>query len=70
MIKPKFSPFVIFIATLLLTSFSYGQRDLAHMREINPQMPEPMEINEERVIANGILRIEGKHVVLYTDLRE
>ena len=68
--KLNFTPFLIFIAVLLLASVVYGQRDLAHMREINPQMPAPMEIDEERVIANGILRIEGKHVVLYTDLRE
>ena len=70
MIKPNIFRFLIFIVILVPASFSYGQRDLARMRQINPQMPPPMEIDEERVAANGIRKIEGKHLALYTDLRE
>ena len=70
MIKPNIFRFLIFIVILVPASFGYGQRDLARMRQINPQMPAPMEIDEERVAANGIRRIEGKNLVLYTDLRE
>lgn len=33
-------------------------------------MHPPMEIDQERVLANGIRRLEGKHIVLYTDVRE
>ena len=69
MFKRDFSLFLI-IAVLFPAVLCSGQQDLVHMRELNPQMPEPMKIDEERVAANGILRIEGKHVVLYTDLRE
>ncbi len=40
------------------------------MRAINPDQPAPMPINEERVAAAGIRRIESKHLTLYTDVRD
>jgi hypothetical protein len=52
------------------TSESFGQRDLDVMRRMNSMMPAPMEIDEERVIANGIRRLESKHVIIYTDIRD
>ena len=44
--------------------------DTAAMTRINPSYDRPMQIDEERVAAAGIRRISGKHLVLYTDLRD
>jgi hypothetical protein len=39
------------------------------MRSINPRQPAAMSINEERVAANGIRKIKGNYLTLYTDVR-
>ncbi len=44
-------------------------RDLDAMRSINPRMPAPMKIDLERVRAAGISRHSGRHIDLYTDIR-
>lgn len=64
---------VLFLIVLMTvcgswTTSAYGQDD--PMSAINPDMPARLKINEERVKASGIRRLEGKHIVLYTDLRE
>ncbi len=44
--------------------------DADAMARINPRYDRPMPIDEQRVAAAGIRRVSGKHLVLYTDLRE
>ncbi len=44
--------------------------DQSRMRQLNPAMPLPLEIDQDRVAAAGIQRIEGKHIDLYTDVRD
>jgi hypothetical protein len=43
---------------------------LERMMQLNPQMPEPITIDEVAVEAAGIRRLPGKHFVVYTDLPE
>ena len=40
------------------------------MKQINPALGEPFKIDEERVLAAGIRKLSGKHITLYTDVRE
>ncbi|MFK7769737.1 MAG: hypothetical protein AB8B55_21195 [Mariniblastus sp.] len=40
------------------------------MREINSSLGHPFEIDERRVAAAGIRKLSGKHIDLYTDVRE
>ncbi len=40
------------------------------MQRINPHMQPAMPIDQARVEASGIRRIEGKHITLYTDIRD
>jgi hypothetical protein len=48
-----------------------GQEDWrSAMRQINPNLGEPFEINEQRVEAAGIQKISGLHLDLYTDVRD
>ncbi len=35
-----------------------------------PQTPSVIEIDDQRVNANGIRKLSGKHLILYTDVRE
>lgn len=62
--------FFLNLLILFLSATVFGQRDLQKMNRLNSEMPPAMDINEDRVQANGIKRIEGKHVVLYTDIRD
>ena len=39
------------------------------MQDLNPRMPPKLRIDEERVAANGIRKLSGRHVDLYTDIR-
>jgi len=65
--------------TLVLTLFAddlRAQTDQDHgswqanMRAINSEVPESFEINEDTVQATGIQRLAGKHITLYTDVRQ
>ncbi len=40
------------------------------MQDINPRMQPKLDIDEERVKANGIRKLPGQHIDLYTDLRD
>lgn len=44
--------------------------DQSRMRQLNPAMPLPLAIDPDRVTAAGIERLKGKHVDLYTDVRD
>jgi hypothetical protein len=62
-------------AILVLMSFHHslvqGQDDwAAAMHAINPAIETSFEIDEERVLAAGIRKLSGKHLDLYTDVRE
>ena len=64
----------IIFATLFSASVSnYAAAQparLSRMQELNPAMPQPLKIDQDRVAAAGIQRIEGKHIDLYTDVRD
>ena len=45
-------------------------RNIDAMRRINPRMPAPLEIDLERIRAAGISRHSGRHIDLYTDIRD
>jgi hypothetical protein len=47
-----------------------GQDDAAAMTKINPRMNPPLRIDEEVVTASGIQKLTGKHIDLYTDVRD
>lgn len=47
-----------------------GQHDVAAMAKINPRMNPPLRIDEEVVVASGIQKLSGKHIDLYTDVRD
>lgn len=68
----NFNSILILVPVVFLASVSHlkGQRDLEAMKQLNPRMPPPMDIDEDRVVACGIQRIEAKHVVIYTDIRD
>ncbi len=44
--------------------------DQSRMRQLNPAMPLPLKIDPERVVAAGIEVLKGKHIDLYTDIRD
>ena len=43
---------------------------LANMRAINSKIRDPFKINQDAVKAAGIQKLTGKHIELYTDVRE
>lgn len=45
-------------------------RDVDAMRRINPRMPAPLEVDLDRIRAAGISRHSGRHIDLYTDIRD
>ncbi len=62
---------------LILLGSNDGSRGLrgqdawrSAMRQINPNLGEPFEINPQRVEAAGIQKISGRHLDLYTDVRD
>lgn len=63
---------LIYLGMLILSLFpinsSSGQTSLDDMRQINPDMPPPLSIDEKVVAANGIRKLTGKHVTIYTDI--
>lgn len=64
---------ILFLALVVIlgsVSNLFGQRDLDAMKQLNAKMPPPMEIDEDRVLACGIKRIDAKYVVIYTDIRD
>ena len=46
------------------------QIDAAAMQAINPDIPQPFSIDPTKVSDNGIEVFPGKHIVVYTDLRD
>ena len=42
----------------------------AKMRELNRRMAPPLEIDDERVTANGIRKLSGQYITMYTDIRD
>ncbi len=64
----------LFIVTSSATGLSQSlDDDINKMAKINPgilQRFAPVEIDEERVAANGIRKIQGRHLVLFTDVRD
>ena len=61
------------LVLLIVCSLRFGvvadAQDQA-MQSLNPRMPAKMVIDDDRVQANGIKKIQGKHLDLYTDLRD
>ena len=47
-----------------------AQSDLEKMRKLNPRMPQPIELDAERIEAQGISAVAGEHLTLYSDLRD
>lgn len=68
----KFYSILLPLCAVILgwTSNLHAQRDLDAMRRLNPRMQPAIEIDPDRVAASGIQVIEGKHVVVYTDIRD
>ncbi len=69
------NPPVLQIITLFAIAFSWlaapalGQDNAADRELINPRIRPPLEINEELVNACGIVKLSGKHIDLYSDVR-
>ena len=55
---------------ICLASARAQNDDTAAMKRINPRLGLPLRIDNERVAANGIRRLDGKHILLYTDVRD
>ena len=70
----KFIPSAILlsfaIVVLLSSAFPVAGQDIQAMRKLNPRQPAPIDINPERVTAAGIQIFAGKHIRLYSDLRD
>lgn len=47
-----------------------AQGSLAAMRQINPDMPAPMRLDETRIAANQIDKTSGTYLTLYSDVRD
>ena len=58
------------IVVLLSSAFPVAGQDIQAMRKLNPRQPAPIDINPERVTAAGIQIFAGKHIRLYSDLRD
>ena len=65
---------VVSLSSALPTAEAAGQTvnayDIQAMRKLNPRQPAPIDIDQERVTAVGIQLLAGKHIRLYSDLRD
>jgi hypothetical protein len=55
---------------LAASSLTTGQRTEVQKTDALPPIRPPMEIDQELVAASGIQRIQGKHIDIYTDVRD
>ena len=68
----------LLLTMMLITSVLIAQDEvdqdhktwLANMQAINSKIRDPFEIDQRAVKAAGIQKLTGKHIVLYTDVRE
>ena len=73
---PRLNPPSLRITGLIAIVLSWlavpvlGQDDAADMKQINPRIRTPLEIDEELVNASGIIKLTGKHLDLYADVRD
>ena len=54
---------------LAIPAKSIAQSTLERMHQINPDMPAPLPIDENLVAANGIRKLVGQYITIYTDVR-
>jgi len=47
-----------------------AQSDFEKMRNLNPRMPQPIELDAKRIEAQGITAVSGEHLTLYSDVRD
>ena len=65
----------ILIATIFccaqaqLAPFVPAQSSIERMRQINPNIRDPITIDENLVAANGIRKLTGQYISIYTDVR-
>ena len=65
---------LVFIATVFCCAqtfapVAFAQTSLERMRQINPNIRDPIAIDENLIAANGIRKLAGKYVSIYTDVR-
>ena len=70
--RPPVIQFAMLVATAVCLPLSTGAQtpQQARMQRLNPAMPQPLDIDPERVAAAGIEILSGKHIRLYTDVRD
>lgn len=61
---------VVVLSVWLSAQILPAQSDLEQMRRINPRMPVPIQLDAERIEAQGITAVSGQHLTLYSDLRD
>lgn len=70
--RPFYCLFLLgWIAGLILPAQrAIAQSDLERMRKLNPRMAEPLELDQERIAAQGIRSVGGEYLTLYSDIRD